>query len=306
MRVRPVMDAIRRLARPGPDEVSDAELLTRFAASRDASAFESLVGRYGGLVWGTCRRRLKDEHTAEDAFQTTFLALARHAASVRRPGALGAWLHRVAVRCTAAFRRPTPELMSELPDLPGKGPDPAAAAAAHDLERLVDAELDTLPEVYREAFVLCEIQQRTASEAAKALGCAVGTIESRLTRARERLRAGLARHGLTVGALAGLGLAAIPAPASARSAALAMALGGGACPPAWLALADQAARPGWGLPVSGMGVVSGVAAVGLGGLIWVVAQAGGPPRLPTVTPPPAVAESSAYPDLPVQIGRAHV
>jgi RNA polymerase sigma factor (sigma-70 family) len=299
MSLPPVMDAIRRLAGPGPDEVSDAELLARFTASRDAVAFESLVGRYGGLVWGACRRRLKDEHTAEDAFQTTFLALARHAASIRRPGTLGAWLHRVAVRCTAAFRRPTPELMSEPPDLPAKGPDPAAAAAARDLERLIDAELNSLPEVYREAFVLCEIQQRTASEAARALGCAVGTIESRLTRARERLRARLARHGVTAGALAGLGLAAIPAPASARSAALAMALGAGSCPPAWLALADQAARPAWAFPVSGMGVVSGVAAVGLGGLIWVVAQAGGPSRLPSLTPPPVAAESPAYPDLPV-------
>ncbi|HKB05018.1 MAG TPA: sigma-70 family RNA polymerase sigma factor [Gemmataceae bacterium] len=299
MSLPPVMDAIRRLAGPGADEVSDADLLSRFAGSRDAAAFEALVRRYGGLVWGICRRRLRDEHAAEDAFQTTFLALARHAASVRRPGALAAWLHRVAVRCTAAFRRPTPEPMSAPPDVPAKGPDPAAAAAARDLEQLIDTEVDALPEPYRDAFVLCEVQQRTASEAARALGCAVGTIESRLTRARERLRTRLGRRGVTAGALAGLGLATVPAPASARAAAVAVATGSAPCPAAWLSLADRAARSGWGFPISGTGVVSTMAAVGLGGLIWVAAEAGGPARLPNLTPPPVAVEAPASPELPV-------
>lgn len=110
----PLIAALRRLAGPRPDDRTDAELLARFVADRDPTAFAALVHRHGGLVWGTCRRRARDHHAAEDAFQTTFLALARHAAAVRRPAALGAWLHRVAVRCMAAARTPR-EPMSPLP-----------------------------------------------------------------------------------------------------------------------------------------------------------------------------------------------
>src|SRR6476620_11716190 len=132
----PVLDALRRLAGAAPADAPDADLLARYVNGRDGAAFEALVRRHGGLVWGACRRRLRDHNAAEDAFQTTFLALARHAASVRRPDALGAWLHRVAVRCSAAFR-PTRDAMSPPPtDLPAGGPDPAAAVADRELERI--------------------------------------------------------------------------------------------------------------------------------------------------------------------------
>src|SRR5262245_28144565 len=102
----PVVDVLRRLAGPASEDVTDAELISRFVESRDSNAFAALVRRHGGLVWGACRRRLRDAHAAEDAFLATFLALARHAGSVRKPDALAAWLHRVAVRCSTAFRTP--------------------------------------------------------------------------------------------------------------------------------------------------------------------------------------------------------
>src|SRR5688572_22757202 len=111
----PVINAIRRLVGSGADNVSDAELLERYVAMRDPQAFEELVARYGKLVWGACRRRLKDEHAAEDAFQTTFLALARHAGTIRRGDALAAWLHRTAVRCSAAFRTTRGFMIASLP-----------------------------------------------------------------------------------------------------------------------------------------------------------------------------------------------
>jgi WD40 repeat protein len=161
------------------------------------------------------------------------------------------------------------------PDAPARGPDPAAAAAGRDLERLIDAEIDALPEPFREAFVLCEIEERTAAAAAAALGCPVGTIESRLTRARARLRERLAGRGVTAGALVGLGLGAAAAPAAAAAGAVATATGAARAPALWAVIADRAV--GKGVAALGLGFVSGLAVVGLGGLVWAVAQSGGRP-----------------------------
>lgn len=268
----PLIDALRRLAGSGPDGRSDAELLAEFVAHRDPAAFAALVHRYGRLVWGACRRRARDSHAAEDAFQTTFLALARHAAAVRKPEAVGAWLHRVAVRCTAAARTPRAP-MSALPeDLPTPAPGPAAAATGRDLERVIDAEIDALPEPFRLTFVLCEVEERSTAEAASALGCPVGTVESRLTRARERLRTRLARRGITAGALIGLGLAADAVPATARAAAVALGTGAAPVPLARAALADRAVRaPFAGATVAGIGLAGGALLVGVGGLFWALA-----------------------------------
>src|SRR5262245_48338280 len=267
----PLMEALRRVTGPTTVDAPDAELLARFVHSRDEAAFAALVRRHGGLVWGACRRRLRDAHAAEDAFQTTFLALARHAASVRRPDALGGWLHRVAVRCSAGFRPPRESMSPPPTDLPARGPEPVTAVAGRELERVIDAEIDRLPEPFRQAFVMCEVEQRTSSDAARALGCPVGTVESRLTRARERLRARLARRGITVGALAGLGLAAGSVPASARAGAVALAVGTSPVPVGWSALADRAARAVSGLTVT-TSLIGTVALVGLGGLVWAFGQ----------------------------------
>src|SRR5262249_46308398 len=80
---------IRRLA-SAPDPDTDAALLERFARLRDESAFASLVSRHGLMVLGVCRRVLRDAHQAEDAFQATFLVLARKAGTIRRPETLAA------------------------------------------------------------------------------------------------------------------------------------------------------------------------------------------------------------------------
>jgi RNA polymerase sigma factor (sigma-70 family) len=181
--------------------VPDAELVQRFAAVGDASAFELLVWRHGPMVLGVCRRVLRQEQDAEDAFQAAFLALARKAGSVGRRGSVGGWLYRVAHRIAldarerAARRRHRERAAGRRAEAAGV-PDPAAEAGGRELWRVLDDELGRLPERCREAFVLCCLEGRSGPEAARELGCAAKAVESRLARARARLRAGLARRGL--------------------------------------------------------------------------------------------------------------
>jgi RNA polymerase sigma factor (sigma-70 family) len=190
---------VRRLRRDTAADgagVSDSELLARFIRTRDDAAFELLVWRHGAMVLGACRRVLGNPEDAEDAFQATFLVLARKAASVSRGQALPAWLHRVALRLSfrlARSRRPAAELVT----------DPPAAVACDSLERdelrgVLDAEIDRLPEHCRRAVVLCYLEGLSGSEAARLLGCPTGTVESRLATARKRLRDRLTRRGVTL------------------------------------------------------------------------------------------------------------
>src|SRR3954447_24818164 len=92
--------------------LTDRQLLERFVSRRDASAeaaFAVLVERHGAMVWGVCRRILRDPHATADAFQATFLILVRRAAAVRVAASLGRWLcgvsRRVAARAGSAAAR---------------------------------------------------------------------------------------------------------------------------------------------------------------------------------------------------------
>ncbi|VTR94185.1 sigma-70 family rna polymerase sigma factor : Uncultured bacterium genome assembly Metasoil_fosmids_resub OS=uncultured bacterium PE=4 SV=1: Sigma70_r2: Sigma70_r4_2: WD40 [Gemmata massiliana] len=174
--------------------------------------------RHGAMVWGACRRVLDpDRAAAEDACQAAFVALAEHAARLRVRPALAAWLHRVAVRAAfdlSAARRSAHRLSAAHPDAPDRRPGPFREACAREVRALLDSGLNRLPDKLRLPFVLCELEGRTNAEAAAELGCPVGTVESRLTRARQRLRAWLTARGV-VPASAG---AAVALPESARAA----------------------------------------------------------------------------------------
>jgi RNA polymerase sigma factor (sigma-70 family) len=178
--------------------VADAELLERFRAGRDEAAFEVLVWRHSKTVLGICRRVLRDEHEAEDAFQAAFLALARHAGGIRRQQSVGGWLYRVSYRIAldarerAARRAARQEPLAEAA-APQRGP--AAEAAGRELLRAIEAEVNRLPEKYRLPLVRSSAGESSAA-IARDLGCPPGTVESWLTRARQRLRVALVRRGV--------------------------------------------------------------------------------------------------------------
>ncbi|MFO0879045.1 MAG: sigma-70 family RNA polymerase sigma factor [Gemmataceae bacterium] len=206
MPTRSLATLITHLARLGDHAqmgVSDAELLRRFAQTGDEAAFEWLVLRHGGLVLGTCRRILGTSADTDDAFQATFLALARRPGAVRRGDALVGWLHRVAVRVATRLRSetarhgtlPLPELAAPHVPLPD------------DTGAVLDEEIARLPEKLRLAFVLCVLDGRTDTEVAAQLGCPKGTVQSRLSSARERLRKRLTRRGLAPGVVGALAVA---------------------------------------------------------------------------------------------------
>lgn len=185
---------------------TDAELVERFALAGDEVAFAALVGRHGGMVLGVCRRALADIHDAEEAFQATFLVLARKAGSLRGRDAVACWLHGVArrvafkARALAARRRARQRPLEDVPE-PMTGPPLDAALAA-----ALDEEVARLPSHYREPVILCCLGGQSQAQAAQQLGCPVGTVKSRLARARDILRARLTRRGLapTVAGLAAL------------------------------------------------------------------------------------------------------
>src|SRR5262245_44432079 len=183
--------------------VSDAQLLARFADLRDEAAFELLVWRHARMVLGTCRRLLLDAHEAEDALQACFLALAQRAGSIRHRASVGGWLHEVALRLALAARDRRTKRAAREQTLANRAPertadDPAREAEQREACLVLDEEVRQLPDKFREPFVLCCLEGRSNAEAARELGCPLGTVESRLGRARQRLRERLSRRGLAL------------------------------------------------------------------------------------------------------------
>ncbi len=203
--------------------MADRGLLDHFARGGEASeaAFATLVERHGPMVLRVCRQLLADGHLAEDAFQVTFLVLARRARSIRDPDALAGWLHRVArrvaLRARAGIRRRNDRELPQTGDI--------AVAANSPLERdeicaIVHEEIDRLGDSQRLPILLCALEGLSHEEAAQRLRWPVGTVKSRLVRGRRRLQVRLARRGLAPA----LALAADITGAPARGAPIPLAL----------------------------------------------------------------------------------
>jgi len=208
-------------------------LLTCYLDRRDEAAFEGLVRRHGPMVYGVCRRVLHSEADAEDAFQATFLVLIRKAASIRPREKTANWLYGVAYHTAqkardAAMKRRVKEREA------GENHRPAAPEDIWGpLLPLLDQEIHRLPENYRLAVVLCDLEGKSHKDAAHQLGWPQGTLSGRLSRARTLLRRRLARHGFALGAGAlapSVGSAAVPTglTTAAVKAALAFAAGSAA------------------------------------------------------------------------------
>jgi RNA polymerase sigma factor (sigma-70 family) len=189
-----VVRHLRRLAfLQDGGEWTDGQLLERFLMHLDADAFAALVARHGPMVLSVCRRVLRNEHDAEDAFQATFLVLARKAASLSVPTLLGGWLHGVAYRTslkarTALVRRRAHEQGARLPEV----------AHEYDPEMLdlLDEELGRLPDKFRIPLLLCELEGRTRKQVAAQMRVPEGTVSSRLATAKKLLAKRLARRGI--------------------------------------------------------------------------------------------------------------
>jgi RNA polymerase sigma factor (sigma-70 family) len=197
-----VLRHIRELSVLPPDVTDDRQLLERFTAHRDEAAFTALVRRHGPMVLGVCRRVLHNAHDAEDAFQATFLVLARKAGSIRRRESISGWLYRVGycmalkARAQAAARQKR-EARAARPE----ETDPLAQVTGRELLAVFDEELQSLPTCERAALVLCYLQGRTADEAAREVGCSESTLKRRLERGKMRMRKRLARRGMTLPAV---------------------------------------------------------------------------------------------------------
>src|SRR5438876_2674221 len=172
----------RRLAGlPDDGGRTDRHLLEEFLSGHAEGAFTALVRRHGPLVLGVCRRVLRHEQDAEDAFQATFLVLARKAASIHNRDALGYWLHGVALRTAldARSQHAARRLREQrVPDMPQT--DSLAAVVWRDVQPVLDEEVQRLPEKYRAAFVLCYLEGKTYEQAAARMRCRPGTISRRL------------------------------------------------------------------------------------------------------------------------------
>jgi RNA polymerase sigma factor (sigma-70 family) len=184
------------------EALDDEQLLERFLNRDDGSAeaaFRAIVVRHGPMVLGVCRHILNQLQDAEDAFQATFLVLARKAGSIRDRRVLARWLYEVAYRIamrarTNGVRRRTHER---------QGGEMAATVSMDnhgwiELRPVLHEEINRLPEKYRVPVILCYLEGKTNEEVAELLKWPVGTVKGRLSRARDLLRSRLSRRGLAL------------------------------------------------------------------------------------------------------------
>lgn len=211
--------------------LTDAQLLNRFVQLADETAFEALVRRHRMTVWGVCRRILRHQQNAEDAFQATFLVLVRKAHSIAKREALGSWLHKVAYRIALEAKKSTPRLVLNHARIADFASRPESEEPHwREIRPILDEEVNRLPAKYRVPFVLCYLDGKSNVEAARLLGWPKGTLLTRLSWARRRLRIRLTSRGIApaaafAGVLAGSRTATSAIPAVFISKTVRLVLG---------------------------------------------------------------------------------
>lgn len=197
-----VLRHIRGLVASGENaDESDGQLLERFTRLREESAFHALVRRHGPLVMGVCRRVLRNREDTDDAFQATFLVLARKAAAIGKRASLGSWLYKVAYHMAVRARKQSATRQKRESQAPAPtASDPLAEVTGRELPTLLDEELQNLPDRYRAPLVHCYLEGQTRDEAAKQLGCSESTVNRRLEEGKKQLHKRLFRRGVDLSA----------------------------------------------------------------------------------------------------------
>jgi RNA polymerase sigma factor (sigma-70 family) len=179
---------------------SDEQLIDSFLTGErvdSETAFATLVKRHGPMVLGVCRQVLRRDQDAEDAFQATFLVLARKAGTIHNRAILGCWLyevaHRTSIRARTRRDRSTPRM--EIQEVEESHPGPESAASRNELRVLLRAEVDGLPAKYRLLVKQTYLEGKSNEQVARLLQWPVGTVKARLSRARDLLRARLSHLG---------------------------------------------------------------------------------------------------------------
>jgi RNA polymerase sigma factor (sigma-70 family) len=310
--LHPVLRYLHHIADKDFSGLDDQRLLDIFRNQRDELAFATLVHRHGPVVFGVCRRILQNEQDAEDAFQSTFLVLAKKADSIRRSESLDSWLYKVAYRLALRLRsRVAQQQMEEIPDVPARSGDAASDLSWRELRVVLDEELQKLPEKYRAPLVLCYLIGKTRDEAAEELGLTVGAVKGRLERGRQLLADRLRGRGLPLSAALLATLLAQGEGAAAMTASLARATAHAAVlflsgAPAGVIPAQVLRLAASGLHATWTGSVKLAAAlsllltcVGLGAaLVWIAAPAEPPQTGPLAAEPQALVTWAPLPPAP--------
>jgi RNA polymerase sigma factor (sigma-70 family) len=301
----PAAGLVALLRRHAAGPCADADLLRAYAERRDSEAFGEIVARHGPMVLGLCRRALGDAHAADDAFQATFLVLARKAASVRRPEVLAAWLCGVARHVCGKARLARARRRAAESRIPARPPaaDPAAELTARELLAALDDELARLPEGERLPLALVFWQGLPQKEAANRLGLSLAALRGRLDRGRRRLADRMRHRGFGPDQsgpallLAPVTSATLSDDLLARTAALAAEPWSKALPVAVLALASAAP---WKLLAVAtlLPVIVGAGLLGLAARSPGIAEPpGADPQAKAIPPRPSVdADGDPMPD----------
>ncbi len=261
------------------------------------------MGRHSPLVWEGDARSLRGHQDAEDAFQATFIALARKVRAGERIVVLPAWLREVAWRAARDVRKSAARRwevsVESMSDVPGREP-----ADPRELATVLDEEVSRLPSELRRPFELCRFEGQTYAEAARILGCSVSTVCRRVEQAAAALRERLIRRGLVPsGTTAGVVLVNTTGAQRCRRGwrsvrpIWSLAVGAGkAVSPVLLATADAAVRSGGFGPfkLAALAVAVVVVACGVGGLVLLSGedQPDGPPAGEVLASAPSRGEAS--------------
>jgi RNA polymerase sigma-70 factor (ECF subfamily) len=182
----------------------DTELIAR-AASGDARAFEALMRRYNRMLFRTARAILRDDAEAEDALQEAYLQAYGSLASFRAEAKLSTWLARIVANEALMRLRKQRRRAEIVPMQSADAPEveqvmdtdmdnaPDTRAARGEIRRLLEAQIDALPETYRTVFMLRAVEELSAEETAAVLEIPAATVRTRLFRARSLLREALAQ-----------------------------------------------------------------------------------------------------------------